>query len=154
MIESRTSRYLLIVKIINIIKLIGKGVNKMGFWDLFRGYAFFKLVKVGIGFVVLGFVITSVIILEQEFALLICNVPLLLMGGALLYFALGIWRKEKASDTWSSNSTWNSHSSEENLMTCPKCGEEKMKVEFDDSGFCKNCGHTTKGYYEDIDYND
>ena len=125
----------------------------MGLWDLFKGYAFFKLISLGVGFVFFGIALTVLIIFQQEFSLLLCNIPLLLIGGGALYFALKIWRGEKSSGTSVSaaSSFKNGYTREADLKPCPECGEEKMEVELDGSGFCKNCGYSTREYYKEME---
>ncbi|MFW5946761.1 MAG: hypothetical protein ACOCTN_07840 [Candidatus Natronoplasma sp.] len=126
----------------------------MGLWDLFKGYAFFKLVGLGISFTFIGIVITGVIISQHEYSLLICNIPTFLIGGGALFFARKIWRGEKKSDRSSSSSVKIGYSKESNLMTCPECGEKKMEVELDSSGFCRNCSYSTSDYYEEFESED
>ncbi|MEF8832356.1 MAG: hypothetical protein V5A66_02420 [Candidatus Thermoplasmatota archaeon] len=123
----------------------------MGIWDLFKGYAFFKLVGLGISFTFIGIVITGVIIFQHEYSLLICNIPTFLIGGGALFIARKIWKDEKESGRSSSSSVKVGYSKEADLKVCPECGVKKMEVETDDSGFCKNCGHATREYYEEAE---
>ncbi len=67
----------------------------MGLFNLFKGYAFFKLISIGVVFLGLGVVLTVMILLAREFAMLFCSFSFILVGSGLLFIARSIWREEK-----------------------------------------------------------
>lgn len=67
----------------------------IGLWNLFKGYAFFRMVGAGIVLVFFGIIITGLAIHAGEFCVLVISISFLLLGTVLLYFAHNIWLEEK-----------------------------------------------------------
>ncbi|GEM_PF-1830736 len=122
----------------------------MGIGDLFKGYVFFKILSAGIGLVIAGFVFLALSIKYGEISGLLPSVVLLLIGALLLYISLKILRgeREKSGHVRSSDVDIG-YSRKRKYRSCPKCGKETMKVEFDGSAICTNCSHATEEYVEE-----
>ncbi len=71
----------------------------MGLYNLFRGYAFFKLVGIGVFSFGAGVILTIMVFVAREFAMLACSLSFLLLGLVLLFIARSIWRGEENRDS-------------------------------------------------------
>jgi len=64
----------------------------------------------------------------------------------IFYLALGNFTDRRSSDPTSGFTDVT-----EKFRECPECGEEKMKVSLDGSGFCEGCGIAVRSYYEEFE---
>jgi len=112
---------------------------------MFTSYAVIKISSLGFGFILLGLIITGVIISRQEYGLLICNIPLLLVDGGALVSSWRMMKEERES------AVEEGYPEDGGPMTCPECGEEKLEVDPNGTGFCKSCDYITKDYFEEVE---
>ncbi|MFW6140999.1 MAG: hypothetical protein ACOC53_00390 [Candidatus Saliniplasma sp.] len=121
----------------------------MGLWNLFKGYAFFKLLSIGIGMLFFGILITILAILEFTIFYTGCGIVFFLIGFGALYIAYGIWKgeSEERSDYFGKR-----YYRDRKPKECTRCGAEEMMVDFDGHAECSNCGHETDEYYKEAGY--
>ena len=78
----------------------------MGIGNLFKGYVFFKLLGLGIGFIAIGIIGFAFTVLDGDPSILLIAIPFLLIGLGALYVCLRIYRSDKDySSTGSTAST-------------------------------------------------
>ena len=123
----------------------------MGFWDLFRGYVFFKLLGLGVTFVFVGIVISIVTILEGEgFGFMLCSIPAILIGSGVLVVVFRMYKKEDGkSKSVDFESTPIGYSRSPEKEKCPRCGSVELEVYSDGAAVCNYCGYSDMDYSSD-----
>ena len=121
----------------------------MGLWNLFKWYAFFKLLGIGVSMVFIGSLLTLVAILDFTIFHMGCGITFFLIGVGALYIAYGIWKgeTEEPSDYFGKR-----YYRDRKPKECTRCGAEEMLVDFDGHGKCRSCGHETDEYYDEAGY--
>ncbi|MFP4051725.1 MAG: hypothetical protein ACLFVB_08310 [Thermoplasmata archaeon] len=120
----------------------------MGFWNLFRGYVFFKLLGLGVTLIIVGVVISIMTLLEGEgFGLMFCSIPVILIGSGVLVVVYRMYKKDvRKSKSTDLDSTPIGYSRSLEKEKCPKCGNVELEVYNDGAAVCNYCG------YSDMDY--
>ncbi len=118
----------------------------MGLMDAFKGYLFAKFLVGGLVLNIAGLVLLGMAIRDNRPDGFAISVFLFIIGFGLLYMAHKIWSSERDDANTSTSSMGIGYSKESKLKECPKCGQEKMDVEFDGSGVCSGCGYSTQEY--------